>query len=152
VESPAARAAALPPAVRDARLAAYGERLFSSITAAAPKATWVMQGWLFGADKAFWTPEAVRLFSRVPSERMLVLDIGNDRYPGIWQKRRPLTASAGSMAMSIITAAATRPMAIWTSTAGHRRRAERSRQGPTGRLRPVPRRFAQQQHRLQLCL
>lgn len=83
----ATRAAALPPAVRDARLAAYGERLYGSITAAAPKATWVMQGWLFGADKAFWTPEAIAAFlSRVPNDRMLILDIGNDRYPGIWQK------------------------------------------------------------------
>ena len=82
----ATRAAALPPAVRDARLAAYGEKLFQSVTAAAPNAIWVMQGWLFGADKAFWTPDAIRAFlSRVPNQRMLVLDIGNDRYPGIWQ-------------------------------------------------------------------
>jgi alpha-N-acetylglucosaminidase len=81
----AAAAAALPPAVRDARLAAYGARLFGSITAAAPRATWVMQGWLFGADKAFWTPDAVRAFLRdVPDDRMLILDIGNDRYPGTW--------------------------------------------------------------------
>jgi alpha-N-acetylglucosaminidase len=84
--SAATRAAALPAAVRDARLAAYGEKLFQSVTAAAPNATWVMQGWLFGADKTFWTPDAIRAFlSRVPSQRMLVLDIGNDRYPGIWQ-------------------------------------------------------------------
>lgn len=82
----ATRAAALPVAVRDARLAAYGEKLFQSVTAAAPNATWVMQGWLFGADKAFWTPDAIRAFlSRVPNQRMLVLDIGNDRYPGIWK-------------------------------------------------------------------
>lgn len=85
--SAATRAAALPPQVRDARLAAYGERLYASITAAAPRATWVMQGWLFGADKAFWTPEAIRAFlSHVPDERMLILDIGNDRYPGIWAR------------------------------------------------------------------
>jgi alpha-N-acetylglucosaminidase len=84
--SAATRAAALPAVVRDARLAGYGEKLFQSVTAAAPNATWVMQGWLFGADKAFWTPEAIRAFlSRVPDQRMLVLDIGNDRYPGIWQ-------------------------------------------------------------------
>lgn len=84
--SAAARAAAIPKAVRDARLADYGERLYHSITAAAPDATWVMQGWLFGADKAFWTPDAIAAFlSRVPDERMLILDIGNDRYPGIWQ-------------------------------------------------------------------
>lgn len=84
--SAATRAAALPRAVRDARLAAYGERLYRSIADAAPDATWVMQGWLFGADKAFWTPDAVSAFlSRVPDRRMLILDIGNDRYPGIWQ-------------------------------------------------------------------
>lgn len=83
----ATRAAALPAEVRDPRLAAYGEKLFHSITAAAPKATWVMQGWLFGADKAFWTPDAIAAFlSKVPDDRMLILDIGNDRYPGIWQK------------------------------------------------------------------
>ncbi|WP_343228382.1 alpha-N-acetylglucosaminidase TIM-barrel domain-containing protein [Sphingomonas yunnanensis] len=81
----ATRAAALAPAVRDARLAAYGRRLYQSIAAARPGATWVMQGWLFGADKGFWTPEAIAAFLRdVPDRRMLLLDIGNDRYPGIW--------------------------------------------------------------------
>ena len=82
----AAQTAALPREVRDARLAAYGERLYHSITAAAPDATWVMQGWLFGADKHFWTPDAIAAFlSRVPDDRMLILDIGNDRYPGVWR-------------------------------------------------------------------
>ena len=76
----------MPPEVRDRRLAAYGERLYRSITAAAPGATWVMQGWLFGADKHFWTPDAIAAFlSRVPDKGMLILDIGNDRYPGVWR-------------------------------------------------------------------
>jgi alpha-N-acetylglucosaminidase len=76
----------LPTDVRDRRLAAYGERLYRSITAAAPGATWVMQGWLFGADKKFWTPDAIAAFlSRVPAKGMLILDIGNDRYPGVWR-------------------------------------------------------------------
>ena len=76
----------VPADVRDRRLAAYGERLYRSITAAAPGATWVMQGWLFGADKKFWTPDAIAAFlSRVPDEGMLILDIGNDRYPGVWR-------------------------------------------------------------------
>lgn len=80
-------AAPIPPAVRAARLAAYGERLYRSIADVVPGATWVMQGWLFGADKAFWNPESIAAFlSRVPDRRMLVLDIGNDRYPGIWRK------------------------------------------------------------------
>ena len=76
-------------ATRDARLAAYGEDLYRSIAEPAPGATWVMQGWMFGADKAFWTPDAIRAFlSRVPSDRILILDIGNDRYPGIWSRTR----------------------------------------------------------------
>ncbi len=73
------------PAVRDARLATYGDRLFRALATAEPNATWVMQGWMFGADKAFWTPGAISAFlSKVPNDRMLILDIGNDRYPGIW--------------------------------------------------------------------
>ncbi|WP_121119591.1 alpha-N-acetylglucosaminidase [Croceibacterium ferulae] len=84
--SAAAEAAQLPPEMRHARLAAYGERLYHSITAAVPDATWVMQGWLFGADKTFWTPDSVAAFlDRVPDDRMLILDIGNDRYPGVWR-------------------------------------------------------------------
>ena len=76
----------LPTDVRNRRLAAYGERLYQSITTAAPGATWVMQGWLFGADKTFWTPDAIAAFlSRVPDKGMLILDIGNDRYPGVWR-------------------------------------------------------------------
>lgn len=82
----ATRAAALPADIRDARLAAYGERLYKSLADVVPGATWVMQGWLFGADRQFWTTDAIAAFlSRVPDERMLILDIGNDRYPGIWQ-------------------------------------------------------------------
>jgi len=85
----ASRSAALPRDVRDGRLAAYGERLYRSITDAAPGATWVMQGWLFGADKHFWTPDAIAAFlSRVPDDRMLILDIGNDRYPGVWRETK----------------------------------------------------------------
>lgn len=82
----AVKAAALPRDVRDARLAAYGQRLYASIASAQPDAIWVMQGWLFGADKKFWTPDAIAAFLKhVPNDRMLILDIGNDRYPGIWK-------------------------------------------------------------------
>lgn len=81
-----AAAAAMPPEQRYRRLAEYGARLHASIVATQPDATWVMQGWLFGADKHFWTPPAIEAFlSRVPDDRMLVLDIGNDRYPGVWR-------------------------------------------------------------------
>lgn len=82
----AARAKAVPPAQRDARLAAYGQALYRSIAQVNPKATWVMQGWLFGADRAFWQPQAIAAFlGKVPDARLMVLDIGNDRYPGTWK-------------------------------------------------------------------
>lgn len=82
----AAKAKAVPAAQRDARLAQYGEAIYRSIAQVNPKATWVMQGWLFGADREFWQPQAIAAFlSKVPDARMLVLDIGNDRYPGTWK-------------------------------------------------------------------
>lgn len=77
---------AVPPELKKARLADYGQAIYASIQNAQPDAVWVMQGWLFGADQVFWTPEAIGAFlSRVPDDRMMVLDIGNDRYPDVWK-------------------------------------------------------------------
>lgn len=72
---------------RDIRLAAYGKAIFDSISQSRPDATWVMQGWLFGADRHFWTAEAISAFlSAVPDDRLMLLDIGNDRYPDVWSR------------------------------------------------------------------
>lgn len=77
-----ALAAAVDPAVKTERLAAYGKRIHDSIRATRPGAVWVMQGWLFGADQTFWTADAIAAFLRdVPDDGLMVLDIGNDRYP-----------------------------------------------------------------------
>jgi alpha-N-acetylglucosaminidase len=83
----AATPSVVAPAQRDARLSAYGKAIFDSIRQSRPDATWVMQGWLFGADRHFWTGEAISAFlSLVPDDKMMVLDIGNDRYPEVWTK------------------------------------------------------------------
>ncbi|ESQ85038.1 hypothetical protein AEAC466_04850 [Asticcacaulis sp. AC466] len=75
------------PAVKAARLAAYGQAIYDSIRQTRPDAVWVMQGWLFGADKAFWSSDAIGAFlSKVPDEKLMVLDIGNDRYPDVWTR------------------------------------------------------------------
>ena len=82
-----AAAAAVDPAVKARRLADYGEAIYRSIASAQPSATWVMQGWLFGADRAFWSADAIAAFlSRVPDTGLMVLDIGNDRYPDVWSR------------------------------------------------------------------
>lgn len=80
-------AAKLDPALKAQRLADYGAALYASVAQARPGAVWVMQGWLFGADKAFWDADAIAAFlSRIPDEKMMILDIGNDRYPDVWTR------------------------------------------------------------------
>jgi alpha-N-acetylglucosaminidase len=82
-----AAAPVVSPEQRDSRLATYGRALYDSIRQSRPDATWVMQGWLFGADRNFWSAEAIGAFlSRVPDNKLLVLDIGNDRYPDVWSR------------------------------------------------------------------
>jgi alpha-N-acetylglucosaminidase len=83
----AVSAATIAPEQRDARLAAYGAAICRSILQSRPRASWVMQGWLFGADRHFWSAEAIGAFlSGVPDDKLLVLDIGNDRYPDVWSR------------------------------------------------------------------
>jgi alpha-N-acetylglucosaminidase len=86
-QSTGKQGAPVSPDVRDRRLAAYGKAIFASIDHTAPGATWVMQSWLFGADQHFWNADAIAAFLRdVPDDRLLVLDIGNDRYPDVWKR------------------------------------------------------------------
>jgi alpha-N-acetylglucosaminidase len=74
---------------RFADLARYGKALFDSIHAAKPDAVQVMQGWLFGIDAEFWTADSVAAFLRdVPDDKLMVLDIANDTYPGVWEKQK----------------------------------------------------------------
>lgn len=74
------------PALKAQRLAAYGKAIYDSIRQARPDAVWVMQGWLFGADSHFWDPTAISAYlSRVPDDKLMILDIGNDRYPAVWK-------------------------------------------------------------------
>ena len=78
---------AVDPTLKARRLAAYGKAIWDAFAKTRPDAVWVMQGWLFGADQAFWTAEAIAAyFSQVPDDRLMVLDIGNDRYADIWKK------------------------------------------------------------------
>jgi alpha-N-acetylglucosaminidase len=87
--SKAAAAAQVDPALKAQRLAAYGKAIHASFHQARPDAVWVMQGWLFGADPQFWDEAAIAAyFSQVPDGGVMVLDIGNDRYPDVWRRAR----------------------------------------------------------------
>ncbi len=75
---------------RDEDLERFGRSIFDSIQAGDAKGTWVMQGWLFVYDAAFWEPEAVAALLRgVPNDRMLILDYGNDLAPSVKGKYSP---------------------------------------------------------------
>lgn len=68
-------------------LSDYGKAIFETINEASPGATWVMQGWLFGDNKEFWTKEATRAFlSKVPNDRLIIQDYANDRYK-VWENQ-----------------------------------------------------------------
>jgi len=67
-------------------LANYGKNIYAGITAAEPNGTWVMQGWMFNFDKKFWDKESVKaLLSKVPDDRMIILDLANEGYHG-WKE------------------------------------------------------------------
>jgi alpha-N-acetylglucosaminidase len=85
----AAAKAPVDPAFKARRLAAYGKAIHEAFARTRPDAVWVMQGWLFGADQTFWTPDAIAAYlSEIPDDKLMVLDIGNDRYPDIWLRAR----------------------------------------------------------------
>lgn len=67
------------PETKLQELADMGEAVYRSILAGDPQGTWVMQGWLFLNDPGFWQkPEAEALLSRIPDDRMVILDLGCD--------------------------------------------------------------------------
>ncbi len=73
---------------RLAKLAQYGDAVYRSVVAGDPDATWIMQGWLFYNAEGFWDPESVAaLLSRVPNDRMVILDLACEIHP-IWTRRQ----------------------------------------------------------------
>jgi alpha-N-acetylglucosaminidase len=71
---------------RLATLAAYGDAVYQSIIAGEPDAVWVMQGWLFYNRRKFWDKEsAAAMLSKVPDDRMIILDLACDFTP-MWKE------------------------------------------------------------------
>ncbi len=71
---------------RLAQVASYGKALYQSIAAANPDATWVLQGWMFGYQRHLWPAECIKaLFSGIPDDKMMILDLSVDFNYGIWE-------------------------------------------------------------------
>lgn len=75
----------LPPTTSEAELAGHAEAIFAGMASADPEAVWVLQGWPFHYRRGYWTPPRVRsLLSRVPEDRLLLLDLWGEHAP-MWQ-------------------------------------------------------------------
>lgn len=67
-------------------LADYGERVYNSIKAGNRDAVWVMQGWMFGYQRDIWDSATLQaLVSRVPNDKMLLLDLAVDYNKCFWK-------------------------------------------------------------------
>ena len=71
------------------RMAAlYGEKVYNSIKRANKNAVWVMQGWMFGYQRHIWDYETLgALLSRVPDQKMLLLDLAVDYNRHFWHSQ-----------------------------------------------------------------
>ena len=75
-----------PPSDDPKYLADLAGAVYEGMTGSDPEAIWVLQGWLFVNNPAFWKPpQAKALFGAVPDERMIVLDLMCERTP-TWSK------------------------------------------------------------------
>ena len=76
----------VPPTNDSTYLDSLSKKLFSAMTAIDPKAVWVMQGWMFHSDTAYWKPTQIKaLLNAIPNDRLIVLDLYSEEYP-IWNK------------------------------------------------------------------
>ncbi|MCR5414577.1 MAG: alpha-N-acetylglucosaminidase, partial [Kiritimatiellae bacterium] len=66
--------------------AQYGELVYESIKEGNPDAVWTMQGWMFGYQRNIWDPDTLKaLVSKVPDEKMLLLDLAVDYNVCFWR-------------------------------------------------------------------
>jgi alpha-N-acetylglucosaminidase len=66
-------------------LAEYGDCIYRSLHAGDADAVWVLQGWMFGYQRDIWNPQTVKaLLSKVPADRMLILDEACDYNGEFW--------------------------------------------------------------------
>lgn len=71
-----------PPSSDPTYLSAVSRSVFASMTSVDPQAIWLMQGWLFFSDAAFWKPAQIQaLLHGVPIGRMIVLDLFAESTP-----------------------------------------------------------------------
>lgn len=74
-----------PPTTDPAYISLLGAAVYKAMSEGDKDAVWLMQGWLFYSDSAFWRPPQMKaLLHSVPFGKMIVLDLFADVKP-IWK-------------------------------------------------------------------
>lgn len=75
-----------PPTNDSLYLNDVSKKVYQSMALADPKATWIMQGWLFHHGEKFWKPTQIKaLLNAVPNDKMIILDLWSENHP-VWQR------------------------------------------------------------------
>lgn len=70
----------------NALLTKFGDKIYESIHAANPDATWVMQGWTLGFQRGDWgNGHLEALLKNVPNDKMMILDMSTDYNRHHWK-------------------------------------------------------------------
>lgn len=76
----------VPPTNDSSYLNSISKKIFASMEAVDPKAVWVMQGWMFHYNSAYWKPPQIQaLLNAAPDDRMIILDLYSESFP-LWKK------------------------------------------------------------------
>ncbi|HTI92482.1 MAG TPA: alpha-N-acetylglucosaminidase [Puia sp.] len=76
----------VPPTDDSAYLSQMSKKVFASMAGADAKAIWVMQGWMFHYNAAYWkAPQIQALLKAVPDDQMIVLDLYSESHP-VWNR------------------------------------------------------------------
>jgi alpha-N-acetylglucosaminidase len=76
----------VPPSGEPEYLARLARAIWSGIATSDPEATWILQGWPFHFQKAFWTAPRLKAFlDAVPQDRLLLLDLYCESHP-MWRE------------------------------------------------------------------
>ncbi|MFB9863608.1 alpha-N-acetylglucosaminidase [Rufibacter immobilis] len=75
-----------PPTNDSTYLNDISKKVYQSMAAVDPKATWIMQGWMFSYSAKFWQPTQIQaLLNAVPNDKMIVLDLYSESKP-VWNR------------------------------------------------------------------
>lgn len=76
----------LSPSNDSTYLDEISKKVFHSMSAADPKAIWVMQGWMFHYQADYWKPTQIQaLLNAIPNDHMILLDLYSESHP-VWNR------------------------------------------------------------------